>query len=407
MEKFELFAKGLGLESPWYVKSLKLDKNEETGKEFLFIEVDFNKGSKFLARDQKEYTVYDSKRRTWQHLNFFQYPCFIKGPVPRLKLEDGSTHNVEVPWAREGSHFTLLFEAYCMKLLEGEMTFSKIGSLMQVGHRRVARLFNYWVTKARLGQNLASVTAIGIDENSVKKGHNYVTVAVDLLTKRVIHVSTGKDRTTLQAVKQHIIEKSGSPDQVNMMSMDMSPAFISGTQEYFPQAAITFDKFHVMKLINTAMDKTRGTEQKICKALKGTRYSWLKNDCNLKESHITMREAMMKSYPKIGIAYRLKQLFQTFWTKESIEEAKIFLIEWCQLSEASDLEHFQKVAQCVRYHMAGILEYIKSRINNGILEGINSKIQLAKRRARGYRNMDNFINMIYFISADLKFDYPS
>lgn len=354
MDQFKIFNAALEISSPWFIREVNFDKKEGSLHPILTIEIDFFRGSIFKGNDGKMYTVYDTNQRTWQHLNFFQHQCFIVAPMPRIMLEDGSTHNVEVPWAREGSHFTLLFESYCMDLISSEMTFSKVGRLMNINFQRVARIFNYWVTKALENQDLSTVTVLGIDETSIKKGHNYVTVAVDLDTKAVIHVTTGKDSSTLKVLKEHLKDNSGHPEKVNMISMDMSPAFISGAQEHFPKAAITFDKFHVVKLINTAMDKTRNAEQKNCQELKGTRYFWLKNDSNLKDKQIAMRDLLVDTYPNIGLAYRLKQQFKAFWTQEKIEDAKVFLIEWCKQAEASDLVHFFKVAQSIRYHLEGV-----------------------------------------------------
>ncbi|MCK5536592.1 MAG: transposase, partial [Bacteroidales bacterium] len=99
-------------------------------------------------------------------------------------------------------------------------------------------------------------------------------------------------------------------------------------------------------------------------------------------------------------------MFKDFWDLEEREEAESYLAFWCDFADDSDIPSFKKVVKMIKSHWSGIINYTESKINNGILEGINSKIQLAKKRARGYRNTTNFINMIYFISGKLKFDYP-
>ncbi len=119
-----------------------------------------------------------------------------------------------------------------------------------------------------------------------------------------------------------------------------------------------------------------------------------------------MAYSQPRMYPKLGEGYRLVQMFKDFWDLENNDEAQGYLAFWCDIAIESGIQPFIKVVKMIKAHWAGIVNYIENRINNGILEGINSKIQLAKKRARGYRNIDNFINMIYFICGDLKFDYP-
>ena len=99
-------------------------------------------------------------------------------------------------------------------------------------------------------------------------------------------------------------------------------------------------------------------------------------------------------------------MFKDFWDINDPEEAQGYLAFWCDLAENSNLAPFYKASNTIKNHWTGIVNYIKSKISNGILEGINSKVQLAKKRARGYRNIKNFINMIYLISSKLKFNYP-
>jgi len=115
---------------------------------------------------------------------------------------------------------------------------------------------------------------------------------------------------------------------------------------------------------------------------------------------------LIELLPVLGEAYRLKILFDDFWEMKDIAEAQAFLTFWCDLAEDAKIHPFIKFVNTLKSHWTGIVNYIESNLSNGILEGINSKIQLAKRRARGYRNTDNFINMIYLIAGKLKFNYP-
>ncbi len=370
------------------------------------IYIDFKTGSKFTVATGQACKVHDTVERKWQHLNFFEHTCYIHARVPRVKDPDDKVKTVEVPWARKNSGFRLLFEAFSMLLLESEMPVKKAAKVLNIYDTRLWRIFKYWVEKAFKALDLSEMESVGIDETSSKKGHNYVTLAVDLNQKKVIYATPGKDASCLDRFQSHIAEKGCDANNIKQASIDMSPAFISGIMKNFPNAQITFDRFHVTKLINVAMDSLRKSERKEIKELSGHKYLFLKNDDKLKGDEITDKYHLLTAYPKLGEAYRLKELFNEFWDLKDTEEASGYLAYWCDQVVESAIEPFMKAAKTIKAHWTGIVNYIGSRINNGILEGINSKVQLAKKRARGFRNSDNFINMIYFVAGKLKFDYP-
>jgi transposase len=318
----------------------------------------------------------------------------------------GEVRKVTVPWARRNSGFTLMFEAYIMALLELEMSPSSVADLVKVYPQRIWDVFNHYVGEA-VGQNDdTGIESIGIDETSKRKGHDYITVGVDLDRRRVFKVTQGKDAAAVQCLAEHLGGKGSPPERVGQVCIDMSPAFICGVAKHFPNAGITFDRFHVMKEVNKAMDELRKLEQKECKELKGHKYTLLKNPENLTEKKQNELAELLKLYPKIGEGYRLKELFKEFWEFEQTDKAEQFLEGWCRQATKSGIFSFQKAANTIRAHWSGIINFIKSQITNGILEGINSKIQLAKKRARGYRNLNNFINMVYFLCGKLNLSYP-
>lgn len=203
-----------------------------------------------------------------------------------------------------------------------------------------------------------------------------------------------------------MISKECKIEEITDASIDLSPAFISGIQEHLPNAKITFDRFHVKKLLNEAMDTVRKNERKEHEILKNHKYTFLKNNSNLTKRQREERELLINLLPNLGEAYRLKELFDDFWDMDDVEEAAGFLAYWTDLVVDSGIQPLIKFTNTLKSHWSGIVNFIKSRISNGVLEGINSKIQLAKKRARGYRNINNFINMIYFIAGKLQFEYP-
>jgi transposase len=402
----QIFEMALQINKPWYIKSVTLTKPEELKRGQLDIYIDFERGGKFIDKAGIMCGVYDTEERSWQHLNFFEHNCFIHARVPRIKDSTEEVVTVVVPWARSGSGFTLLFEAFAMLLIEYEMPVNKVASTLRVVANRLWRMFNYWVSDAVSQDSLEKVTKVGIDETSSKKGHNYVTVCADLAARRVIHVSEGREADVIKELAIAIEEKQGSVAAIKQVSIDMSPAYISGVMKHLPQAKITFDKFHVTAMLNKAMDDLRKAERKGNDLLKGHKYTVLTNYTNLSTAKQGDLDYLLMVYPRLGQAYRLKEMFAEFWGIKEKEAALAYLTFWCDMVMDTDIIPFKKFVKTIKSHWSGIINYIESGINSGIMEGINNKIQLAKRRARGYRNMHNFMNMIYFIAGKLKFNYP-
>jgi transposase len=405
MNSTTLFSMALGLQTPWEVQDIAFDDKDARKKE-LRLKIGFARGSRFPDELGVECPVHDTVVREWQHLSFFEHNCFLQCSVPRIKTSNGKVTTVAVPWARPGSGFTLLFEAFAMALIEREMPVNRVAEVLGVNAQRVWTLFNHWVNSARESDDPSAVTRLGVDETSSKKGHEYVTLGVDLDTSRVIHACKGKGKATLESIKQRLESKGGLATQVKEMSIDLSPSFIAGSAESFPDAAITFDRFHVVKLLNEAMDKVRKIERIEHKELKGEKYTFLKKAENLSAKKKQTLAEMIQLYPTLGEAYRLKTLFNDLWDMPDKTAANAFLTQWCVDVEKAKIPAFMAFAKTVKAHWSGIIHFVESRITNGVLEGINSKVQLAKRRARGYRNTNNFINMIYFLCGKMKFDYP-
>ena len=233
-----------------------------------------------------------------------------------------------------------------------------------------------------------------MDETSRTRGHQYVTLFVDMDTKRVIYVTTGKGAAVLQEFCQFLDSKGVPRSQIKDFCCDMSPSFISGIEENFPEASITFDKFHVMKMVNEALDNVRRMEQASQPDLKNSRYVWLKNQENLTEKQLEMYAKLKDMDLASGRAYRMKLSLQKMFTKLA-NISKLYFDEWYNWAIRSQLEPTIKLAQSLKKHKTGILRWFKTKLTNGLLEGINSLVQAAKRKARGYCTPENFIAMIY------------
>jgi transposase len=286
------------------------------------------------------------------------------------------------------------------------MPASKVADCVKATAPRVWRVFDYWIERAKTRDDLSGVCRIGIDGTSSKKGHSYVTVLADMEQRRVIDVQPGKDAQAVTGFVERLELKGGDRKRIEQVCIDMSPACISGTLDMFQNSRITFDKFHIVQHLNNAMDEVRKRERTGNEPIKNHKYTFLRLNKNLPEKKRNELEYITMLYPHPGKACRLKEMFMDVFHIKDPDEAKGYLQFRCDMVMESTIQPFKKFVNLIGAHWFGITNYFESKLTGGILEGINSKIQLAKKRARGFRNINNYMNMIMFTCGKLKFDYP-
>ncbi len=403
----ELFRVALGLAEPWVVSKIEFSAEQHQ----LDMWVDFPAGSRFACPEcgRDGCGAYDSSERTWRHLNFFQHKTLLHARQPRIECPDHGIKTVEVPWSRPGSGFTLLMEAFILVLVQGGMTAAQAARLIDEHDTRVWRVLQHYVEQARAEADFSKVTAVGVDETSRRRGHNYISVFMDLDKEhsRVLFATEGKDARTVEAFKQDLQAHGGKAEQIEEACLDMSAAFISGLTEQFPDVQLTFDNFHLMQLLGKAVDQVRREEQPTHPELKGTRYVWLKNEWNRTEKQVSIFNALRSSHLATVRATHLKSVFQDIFACDTAQEAEPLLKHWYFWATHSRIAPMIKAAKTLKRHWAGVLRWFTSRISNGLLEAINSLIQSAKRKARGFRSTRYLITMVYLIAGKLNFKLPA
>ena len=399
MQDTDLFQLALGLFPPWLVDSCDFDPK----KKRLDIYIDFSRGGEFPCPEcgRKDCKAYDTVNKVWRHLNFFEHVAYLHVRTPRVQCPECGVKQVPVPWARHGSGFTLLFEAFIMRMAK-EMPVNAIARLVGEHDTRIWRILNHYVGEARSEQDYSGVSKVGMDETSSRRGHNYITVFVDMEKSKVLFATPGKDAATATSFKEDLQAHGGRPENIKQACCDMSPAFIRGIEDTFQTSTITFDRFHIVKIINEALDEVRRQEQKIRPELKKTRFAWLKNPSNLTVKQKTLIETLnVKTLNlKTAKAYQIKLTFQDLYDQPK-EEAEAFLKRWYFWVTHSRLKPMIEAARTIKRHWNGVLGWFESGMTNGILEGINSLIQAAKAKARGYRSNKNFITIVYLIAGKL------
>ena len=249
----------------------------------------------------------------------------------------------------------------------------------------------------------STVKNIGIDETSRKKGHNYVTTVTDLDNSKVIYVTVGKDSATVDNFKTELEKRNLKVDQITNICSDLSPAFILGIKTNFPNANHTFDKFHVVKIVNKAVDEVRAKESKTNELILKSKYSLLKNPENLTANQKTKLDSILAEYTQSGEAYKLKLGFQDLFKLSSRAEAELYLTDWVSLVQASTIPQMKRLVKSIKRHLDGILNWFDNKISNGKVEALNCGIQNLKRRAKGFRTLTNFKALIYLVMGKLSF----
>ena len=402
MDMHEIFTKALGIEQPWFVRDIKFDVTTKR----LDINLDFAKGTTFPFEQDgviSQYKAYDTVEKEWRHLNFFEHECYLKARVPRIKTPGDEIHLVLPAWSGLQNGFTLLFEALILQLSKG-MPVHQVCRLVKISDHKVWSILDKYTEKTRELSDYSDITKIGMDETSIAKGHKYVSLFVDLNKRKTIYVAEGKDNATIKAFSEDFEKHNGDADRITDVSCDMSPAFIKGVAENLPSAKITFDKFHVLKLINEAVDEIRRTEAQNNPLLKGTRFIFLKNEKNLTQVQREKKEELKLSTlnTRLFRALELRETFQQLYAASTEKEFEDLLDKWYFWATHSRLKPMSKVGKTIKKHWDGIIQWKKSQINNGVLEGLNSVVQAAKRKARGYK-FKHFKTIVYLITGGLDF----
>jgi transposase len=404
MRDTSLLQQALGLTPPWTVSRADFDPKAHR----LDIQIDFAPGNRFAcpACGAADCPAYDTERKTWRHLNFFQHQAYLTARVPRIRCDGCGIKTVTVPWARPGSGFTLLFEALVMTMVSA-MPVAAVARIVGEHDTRLWRVMHHYVDQARAHTDASEVTRIAIDETAARRGHDYITLFADIDQARVLFATEGKDAATVAAFADDLAAHGGNAEAIEEVCIDMSPAFIKGVAENLPEAAITFDKFHAVKIINDAVDQVRRGEQKRQNVLKGTRYIWLRNPANLSERQQAILDALPTHHLKTARAYQMRLAFQDLYQQDSPQQAAQYLKRWYFWATHSRLSPMIDAAYTIKRHWNGILRWFDSKIANGLIEGINSLVQAAKAKARGYRSVRNLKTMVYLLAGKLDLRLPA
>ncbi len=310
----------------------------------------------------------------------------IEMAIPRVKcLSCGIIRQIKLAFADERKHDTRAFEWVVLELSR-YMTILDIARHLGVSWDVVKGIQKRYLGKHFSHPWLKDLEQIAIDEISTGKGHQYLTVVLDLKRGAVVFVGEGKGSNVLKPFWKRL-KLSGA--QIDAVAIDMSPAYISAVTEHLPEAVLIFDRFHIVKLSNDRLSDLRrrlyqtATGVLAKKVLKGSSWLLLKNPENLKEKkgeRKRLQEALELNRP-LATAYYMKEDLRRFWTQPDKATAEAFLDDWIKRASASKISMLVRFAKTLRKHQRGILAYDDYPISTGPLEGTNNKIKTMKRQA--------------------------
>jgi transposase len=392
----------LGLKTDWLVQSVDLDLEAQR------VEIRLQRNADEpcccpecgQACPLKDHT----DERTWRHLDTMQFETVIKARIPRTSCPTHGVHNIHIPWAEPHGRFTLLFEAFAIRVLIASSSIEKGRRLLGLGWEASQKIMNSAVERGLERRDLEEVKHIGIDEKNFGKGHDYVSVMTDIDGGRVLEVVPGRTQEAADSLWKTLSEEQR--EQVEAVAVDMWAAFVNSAEEHVPQADIVHDRFHIAKHLNEALDQVRRAEHKALKKagddrLTGSRYLWLARQENMSDKKSAAFEDLREEKLKTSRAWALVDLFRDFFEQQSEPQGRAFFKDWYAWASRCRLTPLVKKAKMIKRHLDRIVTWFSHRISNASAEGFNSLIQALKSAARGFRNFENYRTRILFFCGQL------
>lgn len=398
MGDLESFIAGhLGLTEPWKVTDVSVTDGPFGPEDHITVDIPF--GSKvFCPGCGKLCPVHDRLReRVWRNLDTMGRRTYVHSRIPRSDCPSCGVKQLDVPWARKNSRFTLEMESMMLALLR-EMSVASVARALREIPNRIWRVVSAAAETLRKGLDLSHVRRVGVDEKCFAGRRSYITVFVDLDTRRIIYATEGKGVDSISSFRTHLREHGCLPGNISDFTCDFGLPFRSGIARYFPGARITADPFHLIKLANDALNDIKCKELPLAVSRMKARYILLRKRSNLDGEQMRIMEEICMNNETLGYAYRLKESLASVYMMGDKETARSHLLSWIRAASGRTVRRFNSLARTVESSMESILNWYDTHLTNAVLEGTNSVISLIRRRSRGFRTSANLIDVCYLVS---------
>jgi len=392
----------LGLDESWTVADVELGVPEKR----VTIALEFVGECVVCPECGAECSLKDhAAERQWRHLDTMQFETILTARAPRSSCDQCGVKTIAVPWAGKHSRFTLMFEAFAIDVLVAAGSVTSAAALLGLGWSSTHTIMERAVERGLAVRELDGIRYLGIDEKSFGRGQDYVSVMTDPESSRVIDVVPERTEEAADQLWQSLSAEQRAA--VEAVSIDMWQAYENSVRSNAPAAEIVYDKFHIAKYLNEAVDKVRRAEHKQLQAegddrLTGTRQMWLFHPENLNETRNEQLASLKDQQLRTARAWGIKDYFRWFWANTDATSARDFFDDWYAWAIRSRLDPVKKVARMLKDRLDNILTWFRHPISNATAEGFNSRIQSIKSNARGFRNFTNYRTRILFFCGKLK-----
>lgn len=354
--------------------------------------------------------IHDRRLKRWRHLDLGASRCVIECELRRLRCRDCGVHLEAVPWARHDAHHTRDFEDTVAWLAQ-QMAKTPIAGLLRIAWDTVGKIVERVIADHLDERRLHGLVAIGCDEISYRRGQRYLTSVADHSSGAIVWCAPGRNAATLQTFFDLLGEHRHS---IRAVSIDMSGGYQQAIRENLPDAEIAFDPFHVVRLAQRAVDQVRRDEWNAHershtpegKWIKGTRWSLLKSPAKQTIDQLAKLGEVQQANKPLYRAFLLKEELRLLYHLDDPALAPAHLDAWLTWASRSRLEPFVKLARTIRRHRDGILAAIRLGLNNGRLEGLNSRIRLISHRSFGFHSAAPLIALVYLCCTRIVIPLP-
>lgn len=296
------------------------------------------------------------------------------------------------PFCPAYAHYTRTLSQFVYKL-SGVMTLSDVAELTLLSWDTVKEIAKSGLARDYQNPPLKHVRRLAIDEIHLGRKRKFYTIVLDLDSGRILWAAAGRGQGALSRFWRRLrLAKA----KIQAVATDMSAAYWSAVLENLPHAAVVFDRFHIIKLMNERLDELRRSmvreaEGPLKKKIKGTRFLLLRNSENLKDEHLPPLDQALRLNEPLLLGWYLKEELRELWNQPHRQAMERFLRDWCDKALTTTIAPLAKMAKTLLIHISGILNYADHPISTGPLEGINNKIKTLTKRSYGFKDEEFFL----------------
>ena len=383
---------------------------ERAGEKYIVIDLLPRINSKGLCPTCKESCpTYDHQtKRIFHFIPLWGYRVEIHYKPRRVECCDHGIHVEQMPWAEGKSTLTNAMKFFIAHWAK-KLSWKETGEAFKVGWHHVAEGVKHVVAYGLKHRDLKGIKTLGIDEIQYQQGHKYLTMVYQTDTEKRRLLWIGKDRQAKTLIRFFRWFGKEATEKLEAICCDMWKPFIKVIRKKAGQALNILDRFHIIKMLNKAVDNTRKSE--IVDFVQGNqknilykcKWPLLKRPENLTENQAAKMKELLQFKLQSIKAYLLREEFQKFWTYSSPTWAEKFFNQWAFVAMRSKIEPVKKVVKTLRKYKENILNWFRTKkpVSNGIVEGFNGKAKLTMRKSYGFRTYEMLELALYHALGDL------